>query len=184
MLYSTSLSLIPNSLYFLVLYPYVAPPYVGNFYGLEVVVVVYVYMGWWWWLDFFFFKKNKKILLQKHVEVKCILRFNCWLTFGSFKLIYLVPNTTFIPLLSFCWFTTVWDSQVALVVKNPPADAGDTRDRFVPGSGKSPGEGNSHPLQYSCLGNPMDSGVWRATVHGVTKNQIQLKWLSMHAKHV
>ena len=36
----------------------------------------------------------------------------------------------------------------------------------VPGSGSSPGEGNSNPLQYSCLGNPMDRGVWQATVHG------------------
>ena len=76
----------------------------------------------------FFLRKTNKKLLQKHVEVKCILRFNYWLTFGSFELIYLVPNTIFIPLLSFCWFTTVWDSQVVLVVKNPPAHAGDSRD--------------------------------------------------------
>ena len=48
-------------------------------------------------------------------------------------------------------------SQLALVVKNPPANAGDIRDRgSVPGSGRSPGGGNFHPLQYSCLRNPMD----------------------------
>ena len=39
----------------------------------------------------------------------------------------------------------------------------------VAGSGRSPGEGNGNPLQYSCLGNPMDRGAWRATVHGVTR---------------
>ena len=53
------------------------------------------------------------------------------------------------------------------VVKNPPANAGDTGS--IPGSGRSPGEGNDNPLQYSCLGNAMDSGVQWATVHGVTK---------------
>ena len=40
----------------------------------------------------------------------------------------------------------------------------------IPGLGRSPGEGNGYPLQYACLGNPMDGGAWRATVHGVTKN--------------
>ena len=44
----------------------------------------------------------------------------------------------------------------------------------IPGLGRSPGEGNGHPLQYSCLENPMDGGAWWATVHGVTKNQTQL----------
>ena len=44
----------------------------------------------------------------------------------------------------------------------------------APGSGKSPGEGNGNPLQYSCLENPMDRGAWRATVHGVTKSQTRL----------
>ena len=40
----------------------------------------------------------------------------------------------------------------------------------IPGSGRSPGEGNGNPLQYSCLGNPMDGGAWWATVHGVTES--------------
>ena len=52
-----------------------------------------------------------------------------------------------------------------LVVKNPPAKAGDTGS--TPGLGRSPGEGNGNPLQYSCLGNPMDRGSWWATVHRV-----------------
>ena len=56
--------------------------------------------------------------------------------------------------------------------KNPPANAGDTG--LIPGSGKSPGEANGNPLQYSCLENPMDRGASRDTVHGVTKGQTQL----------
>jgi len=51
--------------------------------------------------------------------------------------------------------------QVALVVKNPPASAGDIKDvSLIPGSGMSPGEGNGDPLQYSGLENPMDGGAW------------------------
>ena len=58
-------------------------------------------------------------------------------------------------------------SQVVLVVKNPPANAGDARDMgLIPESGRSPGEGNGNLLQYSCLENPMDRGAWQATVHG------------------
>ena len=54
---------------------------------------------------------------------------------------------------------------VVLVVKNPPANAGDIRDAgLIPGLGRSPGGGNGNPLQYSCLENPMDRGAWRATV--------------------
>ena len=64
-------------------------------------------------------------------------------------------------------------SQVALVVKNSPANAGDLRDLGSnPGLGRSLGEGNGNPLQYYCLGNPMDRGDWRARVHGVVKNRI------------
>ena len=44
----------------------------------------------------------------------------------------------------------------------------------IPGSGRSPGEGNGNPLQYSCLENSMDRGVWQATVHGVAKSRMQL----------
>ena len=67
-------------------------------------------------------------------------------------------------------------SQVALVVKNPPASAGDVRDMgSIPGLERSPGEGNGNPLQYSCLENTMDRGAWRATIHGITKSQTRLK---------
>ena len=53
------------------------------------------------------------------------------------------------------------------MVKNPPANAGDLGS--IPGSGRSPGKGNGNTLQYSCLENPMDRGVWWAEVHGVAK---------------
>ena len=55
------------------------------------------------------------------------------------------------------------------MVKNPPANAGDSNS--IPGSGRSPGEGNGNPFQYSCLENPMNRGAWWATVHGVTKSR-------------
>ena len=62
-------------------------------------------------------------------------------------------------------------AQVALVVKNLSANAGDIRDaNWIPGLGRSPGVGNGNPLQYSCLGNPMDREAWRATVHRVTES--------------
>ena len=53
------------------------------------------------------------------------------------------------------------------MVKNPPAIAGDTGS--VPESGRSPGEGNDNPVQYSCLENPMDREAWWAIIHGVAK---------------
>ena len=58
------------------------------------------------------------------------------------------------------------------MVKNPPTNAGDTRNGdSIPGSGRSPGEGNGNPLQYSCLENSMDRRVWQAMVHKVSKSQ-------------
>ena len=68
---------------------------------------------------------------------------------------------------------TVPESQVALVVKNVPANAGDVRDKgSIPGSGRSPGRGHGNPLQYSCLENPMDRGAWWATVHRVAESDM------------
>ena len=56
--------------------------------------------------------------------------------------------------------------------KEPTANTGDVRDMgSIPGLGRSPGEGNGYPLQYSCLENPMNIGAWWSTVHGVTKNR-------------
>ena len=63
-----------------------------------------------------------------------------------------------------------WPSQVALVVKNPPASAGDVRDTgLILESERSPGEGNGNLLQYSCLKNPMDKGAWWAAESDMTE---------------
>ena len=74
----------------------------------------------------------------------------------------------------------MWGSSlVAQLVKNMPAtqetawNAGDLGS--IPGSGRSLGEGNNNPLQYSCLGNPIDRGTWQAIVHGAAKSQTRLK---------
>ena len=68
--------------------------------------------------------------------------------------------------------TYVWASQVVIVVKNLPANAGDIRDTgSIPGLGRSPGAGNGNPLQYSCLENPTVRGTWQAPVRGVAKSQ-------------
>ena len=76
---------------------------------------------------------------------------------------------------------TSWASQVALVVKNPSANAGDMKTMdSIPGLGLSPGGEHYYPLQYSCLENPMDRGVWWATVHRVSKGRTQLQRLSIH----
>ena len=75
-----------------------------------------------------------------------------------------------------CVDVDVCASQVALMVNNPPANAGDIRDAgLIPGLGRSPGEWHGNPLQYSCLENPMDKRGWWSTVQGVSKSQTQLK---------
>ena len=66
--------------------------------------------------------------------------------------------------------------------KNLLATAGDAGS--IPVLGRSPGEGNGTPLQYSYLENPMDRGAWRATVHGVAKSLTQLKRLGLHTAAV
>ena len=71
-----------------------------------------------------------------------------------------------------CSAYSAWAFQVLLVVKNPPANAGDARDvGSIPGSGISHGEENGNLLQYSCLENSMGSGAWWAAVHGAAKSR-------------
>ena len=70
------------------------------------------------------------------------------------------------------------------VVKNPPPMEGNSGDVVsIPGSRRSPREGNGHPLQFSCLGNPMDRGAWRATVHGVTQTEEPGRLLCVRNTH-
>ena len=75
-----------------------------------------------------------------------------------------------------CWsIVDLQDFPGGTVLKNPPANARDARDAgWIPGSARSPGEGSGSPLQYSCLGNPMDVEAWWAIVHGVSKRQKRL----------
>ena len=83
-------------------------------------------------------------------------------------LLWLFMHSSFWRLMFSFHFSRVyveeWASWVVLVVKNPPANAGDAGS--IPGLGRSPGEGHGNPLQYSCLENPMDRGAWQATVMG------------------
>ena len=90
---------------------------------------------------------------------------------------YCIPIQLFAHCLpcSSCSINISWKSAslVAQTVKNLPCHVGHLG--LIPGSGRSPGEGNGNSLQYSCLENPMDRGAWWATVHGVTKSWTQLK---------
>ena len=68
--------------------------------------------------------------------------------------------------------TSLWGFFGGSHDKESACNAGDPGS--IPGSGRSTGEGNGYPLQYSCLGNPMDRGAWQGQVHGVAKSQTQL----------
>ena len=68
------------------------------------------------------------------------------------------------------------------MIKNLLANAGDAG--LMPRSGRSPGEENGNPLQYSCLENPMDRGAWRATVHGVAKSRTRLRDFTFTFFHI
>ena len=85
-------------------------------------------------------------------------------------------GTSSFSVLSFCLFILFMGFSVGFPggseVKVPASNAGDPGS--IPGSGRSPGEGNGNPFQYSCLGNPMDGKAWQATVHGVAKSRTRL----------
>ena len=105
------------------------------------------------------------------------------------------PNIPFMDTKQYLWFPTfpgnyvvktitsvIGASQVALVVKNPSANAGDVRAvDSIPLSGRSPGGRDGSPLQYCCLEDPTDRGAWRATVLGAVKSRTRLKWPSTNA---
>ena len=77
---------------------------------------------------------------------------------------------------------SIWASQVSLVVKYSPANAGAYETGSIPGLGRSPGGGYDNPLQYSCLENPMDRGALRALVHRVAKSWTWLKQPYTHTR--
>ena len=87
--------------------------------------------------------------------------FSLVFTFSFFITPYQLTRIYILP------YFSPWSVLGGSVVKNPPANTGDTGS--IPGSGRSSGEGNGNPLQYSCLENPMDRGAWPATVRGVAK---------------
>ena len=80
------------------------------------------------------------------------------------------------------WTKQIWHSQSMEIPcgsdsEESARNAGDLGS--VPGLGRSPGEGNGYPLQYSCLENPMDRGVWWVTIHGISESQTQLSDLCL-----
>ena len=80
----------------------------------------------------------------------------------------------YIKIINFLYSTSL-GFQGGSMVKISPASSRDAKDTgSIPGLGRSPGVGNGNPLQYFCLGKPMDRGVWWATVHGVSKSLKQL----------
>ena len=84
-----------------------------------------------------------------------------------------MPNQTSMNVTFFISLSALRTSEVALVVKILPDNAGDLRDvGLISRSGRSPGGGNGNLLQYSCLENPMDRGAWRAAVHGVAESDM------------
>ena len=103
----------------------------------------------------------------------------CWVTLGKFinlseaQLLQLVNSLVIIRLLQ-----RLMVFPGGSEVKASACNAGDLGS--IPGSGRSPGEGNGNPLQYSCLENPMDRGAWWATVHGVTKSWTRLSNFSLN----
>ena len=86
-------------------------------------------------------------------------------------------NLVYVMNLTICLL--LWDFPGGLTIRNPPANAGDKV--LIPGLERCPGEGNSNPLQYSCLGNAMDRGAWQSTVMGSQKSQTWLgDWVHTH----
>ena len=95
----------------------------------------------------------------------------CLSMFITFSLHKLIQSVLCMITVKFYGYSKdiIWTSLLAQLIKNPPTNAGDSVS--IPGSGRSPGEGNGTPLQYSCLENSRERGAWWATVHGVTKSR-------------
>ena len=121
------------------------------------------------------FRKDKTIATENRLVIAEVWREGNWLQRGTGEL------CGWQKCLYLYWGGS-WASQVALVVKTLPANAGDkTEAGSILGLGRSPGGRHGNPLQYSCIEYPMSRGGWQATVHGVTKSWTWLKWLSIHA---
>ena len=126
-------------------------------------------------------KQNSLFLPQVDVTLEIYVE-ESWIDL-KFLLLFLTqyPKND-IQLIWLLHLTKARASQVALVVENIPANAGDLTDMgLILESGRSPGGGHSNPIQYSCLENPIERGAWWAIVHRVTHNWTRLKWLSMQS---
>ena len=99
--------------------------------------------------------------------------------YNSFNNFTLTSMFAKISLVNFNHCRCVWASQIALVVKSPPANAGDRKEEgSMPGSWRSAEGGHGNPLQYSCQENSMDRETWQATIHRAIKSWTWLKQLS------
>ena len=128
------------------------------------------------------------------IFLHCLVNYSLLLyQFLSWQLSYLMLIGSSLQFLVHCYsdltiimfinsFSILGTSLVAQTVKASAYNAGDPGS--IPGWGRSPGEGNGNPLQYSCLENPMDGGAWEATVHGVTKSRTRLSdFTFFHFQH-
>ena len=121
------------------------------------------------------------ISLQQRVAIWCSSGQICWAEVrGVTWKDRAMPKGKLLLLSPFLEYATLWASQVALVVKNLPATAGEWDAILIPGPGRSPGGGNGNPIQYFCLENPMDRGAWQAVVHRVVESWTRPKRLSTH----
>ena len=123
-----------------------------------------------WLLYLLFSRKSSRVWFW----VPSLSGLFCWEMWGATHFLYVLDRYL---VSAGQWYVSpisAWTSQVAIVVKNPPANAGGLRDvGLIPGSGRSPEGGHGDPLQYSCLENPMDK-----VVHRAAKNQTRWRWLS------
>ena len=115
---------------------------------------------------------NRAGRLQIHCRLRTRVQWTAAYRLDSFCFFFFKLHDILFERKKWFDFQYIWlrVSQVVGVVKNPPTNAGYVRDvSSIPGSGKSPGGGHGNPLQYSCLGNPMDRGAWWTRIHGVSK---------------
>ena len=137
-------------------------------------------------LDFLAVQGTLKSLLQHHISKESILQCSAFFIVQLSQPYMTTGKTIALTRLTFVGkaMSLLFNMQSRLVmgfpggseVKASASNAGDLGS--IPGSGRSSGEGNGNPLQYSCLENPMDGGAWWATVHGVTKSRTRLSDLT------
>ena len=133
-------------------------------------------ISWNWWLSLTRSPDTRLIYESQLLSYKSAMNnwnlFSCFVFFLRFLKMWIILKVFIEFVTIFFWPQGMWDTGFpgGTVIKNPPARAGDSAS--TPGSGRCPGEGNSNPLQHSCLENPMDRGAWQATVHRDAKETL------------